>query len=291
MADQGRGPPSARVGIDSARSWLFVPGSRGDRFSKAASSAADVVVCDLEDAVAHPAKGAARDNMKRWLGDGGVACVRINAADTPFYDADVAALAGIPGLHAVMVPKAEEPAALLELNQAIGSPVPVVALIETALGLHRAVDLGATAGVARLAFGSLDFALDIGAEDAATPMLLARSSLVLASRVAKLAPPIDGVTTALDDAAIIETAASTSSSLGFGGKLCIHPRQVSVVNAAFSPSVAEVSRARRIVDSVTDDGLGRLDEHMVDRPVVERAWLVLQKAALYSSIDRSRTSS
>jgi citrate lyase subunit beta/citryl-CoA lyase len=290
MSTDGDAGTPAAMDVHSARSWLFVPGDRGDRFAKAAASGADVVVCDLEDAVAADAKAAARTEVAGWLGDGGVACVRINAHGTPFYGTDVATLAGIPGLRAVMVPKAEDPQVLAELSDALGPRTAVVALVETALGLHRAHDLAAAPGVARLAFGSIDFALDVGAAEAEVPMLFARSSLVVASRAAGVAAPVDGVTVALDDPAVVEADAAAAVRLGFGGKLCVHPRQVSAVNAAFSPSEADVLHARRIVDSVTGGGAARLDGEMVDRPVVERARLVLRRAGIEPSPDDSRRS-
>lgn len=268
------------IGIPSARSWLFVPGDRGDRFAKAAASGADVVVCDLEDAVATDAKTTARAEVARWLGAGGVACVRINAHGTSCYDSDVAALIGLQGLCAVMVAKAEDPRLLTELSGALGPYTAVIALVETALGLHRAYDIAATRGVTRLAFGSIDFALDINAQEAEIPLLYTRSSLVVASRAARIAAPVDGVTVALDDPSVVAADAATALSLGFGGKLCIHPRQVGAVNAAFSPSDEDVRRARRIVDSVTDGNVGRLDGQMVDQPITERARLILHRAGV-----------
>jgi citrate lyase subunit beta/citryl-CoA lyase len=290
MSTDVNAPIPGMVDVPSARSWLFVPGNRSDRFAKAAASGADIVVCDLEDAVPADAKASSRAEVARWLNESGVACVRINAHGTPFYDADVAALLGMPGLRAVMVPKAEDPRALAELNDALGPQTAVVALVETALGMHRAYDVATARGVARLAFGSIDFALDVGAEEAQTPMLFARSSLVVASRAAGIAAPVDGVTVALDAPALVEADAATAVSLGFGGKLCIHPRQVSAVNAAFRPSKEDVRRARRILDSVTDGGAGRLDGKMVDRPVVERSRLVLHRAGIQPGPDNSRRS-
>jgi citrate lyase subunit beta/citryl-CoA lyase len=257
---------------------LFVPGDRPDRFDKAAASGADIVVHDLEDAVAPDAKARARDLVARRLADGGVGCVRVNADGTPFHDADVAALAGAPGLVAVLVPKAEDPRLLAQLSGALGPDTAVVALVETALGQHRVHELAAAPGVTRLAFGSIDFALDIGAEDAALPLLLARSSLVLASRVAGLPAPVDGVTQDLDDPAVVARDTAAALGLGFGGKLCVHPRQVAAVNAGFRPSEAEVRHARQVLAAVADGGTARLGGQMVDRPVVERARQVLARS-------------
>jgi citrate lyase subunit beta/citryl-CoA lyase len=268
----------ARPDVRSARSWLFVPGDRADRFAKAAASGADVVICDLEDAVAAEAKAPARTEVGRWLADGGHACVRINAHGTPFHDDDVAVLAGAPGLVAVMLPKAEDPRVLAGLSDALGPDTPVVALVETALGQHRVHEVAAARGVARLAFGSIDLALDLGAEDAPLPLLFARSSLVLASRVAGLPAPVDGVTPQLDDPAAVRAAAATAAGLGFGGKLCVHPRQVDAVHAGFRPGEDEILHARRVLAAVTDGGAGRLEGQMLDRPIVERARQVLRTA-------------
>lgn len=159
----------------------------------------------------------------------------------------------------------------------------MVVLVETALGLHRAHDLAATPGVARLAFGAVDFALDTGAAHDDLALLYARSALVVASRAAGVPPPVDGVTVALDDPEAAGSDAASARRLGFAGKLCIHPRQIPAVNAAFSPSGDEVDRARRIVARVGDGAATRLDGEMVDLPVLERARRVLRQAELWST--------
>jgi citrate lyase subunit beta/citryl-CoA lyase len=268
-------PRSADLG--RARSWLFVPGDRDDRFPKAAGSGAEMVICDLEDAVAEDAKAAARSGVTRWLSAGGAACVRINAHGTPFHDDDVAALAGLPGLRAVMLPKAEDPAVVGRLSAALGRGTAVVALVETALGVHRAHDLAVAPGVARLAFGSIDLALDLGARDEPTALLFARSALVLASRVAGLPAPVDGVTPELDDLSVVEAAAAAAAGLGFGGKLCVHPGQVDAVHAGFRPTEAEAEHARRVLAAATAGGAARVDGQMIDRPVLARARQVLER--------------
>ena len=267
--------PQADLG--SARSWLFVPGDRGDRFPKAARSGAEVVICDLEDAVSEDAKTAARAGVARWLADGNTACVRINAHGTPFHDDDVAALTGSPGLLAVMVPKAEDPAVLGRVSTALGSGTAVVALVETALGVHRVLELATVPGVARLAFGSIDFALDVGARDEPPALLLARTSLVLASRVAGLPAPVDGVTQELDDMSVVQAASSAAAGLGFGGKLCVHPTQIDAVHAGFRPTEAEVRHARRVLAAAAAGGAARVDGQMIDRPVLERAQRLLRR--------------
>jgi citrate lyase subunit beta/citryl-CoA lyase len=293
--------PPVRGPATTARTLLFVPGDRPDRFAKAAATAADLVIVDLEDAIPEDGKEAARRLVAYWLGSepvggeppGGVlsgdqpsgdgrAAVRVNGTRSVHYQQDVDALAGLPGLLALVVPMADDPAALAALHQQLGSQVEIVALIETALGLVRALELASTPGVSRLAFGHLDFAADIDSSIEDRSMLMARSSLVVTSRAAGLPGPVDGVTTALDDPAAAAADANRARSLGFAGKLCIHPRQVDAVNAAFSPSAEEITWAHRIMAASTARGVARgvarVDGHMVDAPVVLKAQSILARS-------------
>ena len=261
-----------------ARTLLFVPGNRPDRFAKAAATAADLVIVDLEDAVPQEDKAGARDAVARWLSADGRAAVRVNGTKSVHYQPDVTALAGLTGLQAVVVAMADDPVALAALHQRLGQDVEIVALIETALGVVRAVELASTPGVSRLAFGNLDFAADIDScvEDEA--LLMARSTLVVASRAAGLPGPVDGVTTALDDPTVSGSDAIRARGLGFAGKLCIHPSQVDAVNAAFSPSVDEIAWAHRVIDASAIGGVVRVDGHMVDAPVILKAGALLTRA-------------
>lgn len=265
-----------------ARTLLFVPGDRPERFPKAAASGADLVVCDLEDAVAPTDKDGARVAVAGWLAAHGRAAVRVNAVDTEWYAADRDALSGLPGLAAVVVPKAEDPEALAALGSQLGG-IPLIALVETALGLHRAAELASAHGVVRLAFGAIDFALDAGTAEDDEALLYARSHLVVASRVGGLAQPVDGVTVVLDDADAAARDAARARRLGFGGKLCIHPRQVAPVNAAFSPTAAEIEHARRVVAAAGAGAATRVDGQMVDVPVLERAQRLLARAELFDA--------
>ena len=260
--------------VEVARTLLFVPGSRPDRFAKAAASGADLVVVDLEDAVAESDKETARGAVAEWLGGDGAevgAAVRVNTIGSDHHGADVAALRGLPGLRAVVVPMAEDPDRLAALAERLGAEVAVLPLVETALGVHRVHYLAAAAGVRRLAFGHLDLAADLGSATDDTAMLMARSTLVLASRVARLPGPIDGTTTALDDPAAAAEDATRSRALGFTGKLCIHPNQVAPVNAAFRPTDDELAWAYRVLAAATAGGVARVDGQMVDAPVLLRA--------------------
>jgi citrate lyase subunit beta/citryl-CoA lyase len=253
------------------RSYLFVPGDRPERIGKARASGADAVVVDLEDAVAPASKVAARDAVAGALDAAAPVVLRVNGADTAWF-ADDARLAAHPGVAVVMLPKAATAEAVAALRSASGGK-PVLALIESAAGMANVAALAATAGVARLVFGSIDFQLDLDIADDDLALLAFRSQLVLASRVANLPAPVDGVTAAFDDAARIEAEARRARSLGFGAKLCIHPKQVAIVNGAFSPSTAELAWAQRVVDAATaaDGAAVAVDGKMVDAPVLARA--------------------
>jgi len=259
------------------RSYLFVPGDRPERFAKACASGAHAVIVDLEDAVAPENKAAARAAVAAWLHPDHPVIVRINAADTEWFHEDCA-LAGRPGVAGILLPKAERLEDIAALRAA-GAPM-VLPLIETAAGYDQARTLAGAAGVQRLVFGSIDFQLDLGITGEDEALLAFRSGLVLASRLAGIAAPVDGVSTALDDPARLAADAARARQLGFGGKLCIHPKQVQGVNAAFSPSEAEVSWAKRVLEAAgsANGAAIAVDGKMVDRPVLLRARAILDEA-------------
>lgn len=263
---------------ETATSWLFVPGSQPRRFDSAVASGADMVVIDLEDAVGQTDKTAARDHVQAFLASPrGAVTVRVNARGTSWHDDDVAALVGCAGLSSIMIPKAEDPAHLDQLAGVFGPEVPIVALIESAAGLAAARRICEVAGVTRLAFGTIDYALDLGSDESDAALLSARSELVLASRLATLAPPVDGVTVTLHDTQAVSRAALHAQSLGFGGKLCVHPRQVAPVNEAFRVSDELLAWAMTIHSATAERPAGAfmLDGAMIDAPVQERARRIL----------------
>lgn len=253
---------------------LFVPGHRPDRFAKAAASGADAVILDLEDAVPLDAKDAARAALASYTSPI-PALVRINAHGTPWHEADLAAVADLKPAG-VMLPKAEDGATLYALAAALGPDIPVIALVESALGLAQARALAAHPAVSRLAFGSVDFCADLGSAHLRDLLLPARFELVLASRLAGLAAPLDGVTVRIDDEAEAEDDARHAAALGFGGKLAIHPKQVGPIRAGFRPSAEEIAWAERVLAS--GDGAARVDGAMVDEPVRIRARTLLARA-------------
>lgn len=256
----------------SPRSYLFVPGDRPERFAKALASGADAVIVDLEDAVAPAAKDAARAALAGWLQGAGPATVsvRVNAAGTPWHAGDLR-LAAHPAVAAVVLPKAEDPAVLA----AIGKPL--LPLIETAAGFDAVRALAAVPGVQRLLFGSIDFQADLGIEGDDDALLYFRSQLVLASRRANLEAPVDGVTTAFDDETAVANDTARARRLGFGAKLCIHPRQVAAVNRGFTPAEAELDWARRVLAAAAAGGVVSVDGKMVDAPVLLRAQALLRR--------------
>ncbi|MBB6122989.1 HpcH/HpaI aldolase/citrate lyase family protein [Sphingobium subterraneum] len=248
---------------------LFVPANRPERFGKAAASGADAVILDLEDAVAADAKDVARDNLRALALDVPV-IVRINGVDTPWHAEDCAALEGMT-LAAVILPKAERVDDLARISVV----APVLALVETARGLAQARALAQSGYAARLAFGSVDYAADLGCDHEWETLYAARAELVLASRLGNLPAPLDGVTTDVTAPDSAARDARAARSLGFGGKLLIHPVQVQPVFDAFLPSAQEMEWARTVLSS--GDGAVNVNGAMVDEPVRIRARAILAR--------------
>jgi len=273
--------------MTTAVTYLFVPGDRPERFDKAAAAGPDVMILDLEDAVHPDAKAAAREAIGAWLAGkpAARAMVRINDSASPAFAADLAWLRSLPAgsaLAGLMVPKAEDAAALAQIAQALHAINPqgeLVAIIETALGLHQVNTVATASGVARLAFGSLDYAVDLGCSHTRDALAFARARIVLASRVAGLPPPVDGVTTALKDEAVLAGDVAYARELGFAGKLCIHPAQLGAVRAGFLPSEEQLDWARRVLEATASGSHAvQVDGKMVDRPVIEQAKRLLALA-------------
>lgn len=265
--------------IEIARSFLFVPGDRPDRFERAVASGADCVILDLEDAVLPDAKEGARKNVRTWLADGGKAAVRINAYGTQWHDSDLELLTS-PNLLAVILPKADLAACKVFVG-GLPDHLPLMPLIESARGIIEAKDLALLDQVARLTFGSVDFMLECGMADSEHALLTARSTLVIASAASGIPGPVDGVTMAIDDKKRLAGDIAHAREIGFTGKFCIHPAQVAPVNEGFRPSDHEIEAAKRIIDAVSEqDAMGAiaLDGHMLDRPVIERAQKTLARA-------------
>lgn len=268
--------------VASAVTALFVPGDRPERFAKAAASAADIVIVDLEDAVEPAAKSRALTDVLAALCPTSRqalrALVRVNASRTRFYETEIIGLIAVAhvaghGLLGIMVPKAESAEEIRTIREQLPSDLALIPLVESAAGLCNALDLARVPGVSRLAFGAVDYALDVNATSERF-MDHARSHLVVVSRAAGIAPPLDSPSTEIQDLAAVSKSATSATAFGFGGKLCIHPTQISAVHAAFAPRKEELDWAKAVVRA--EAGATQVNGHMIDRPVIERAKKVLR---------------
>lgn len=264
------------------RSALFVPANRPERIPKALDSGADIVIVDLEDAVAPEAKPEARRALEAFLEQAPekAVWVRINAADTADFDADLALCRDRPGIAGLVVPKAETTEALAQAG-ALG--LALMPLIESARGLQALPELARSPGVVQLSFGALDLGLDLGIEPSSEGgdwmLNQARYQLLLQSRLAGLAAPIETVHLEFRDMAVVERAARLAIEMGFSGMLCIHPRQVAVVNDAFQPTPDQLDWATRVIEAAERDaGAGQIDGQMIDAPVMARARRLIASA-------------
>jgi len=261
--------------------YLFVPGDRPERFDKALASGADAVVVDLEDAVAPADKVAARANVRAWLAADaprGRVLVRINGATTDFFADDLRMLGEVRPVDVVLA-KAERPEDVRRLAITIKADAAIVPLVESARGVAHANEIASAQRVARLAFGAVDYAADLGLSGDARGLIHPSAVIALASRLAGLPQPIAAPTTTIDDEAIIVDDVRFAQALGFGAKLCIHPRQVAPIHAALTPSAEALDLARRVLAAeAASPGAAQLDGRMIDRPVVLQAERTLRRA-------------
>jgi citrate lyase beta subunit len=269
----GDGRP--RVGR-TPRSLLFAPGSDPRKLARATGCATGLVVADLEDSVREQDKARARDLVADAIANHPAArcAVRVNALDTVHAAEDLAMVARAQPA-AVVVPKARV-AALAALDRS--ALPPLIPIVETPAGLQESDLIARLDDVWALLLGGVDLARAMRLVPRADglELLFARSKLVMDSASAGIAPPIDVVHTDIRAADALGDEARLARSLGFGGKACIHPEQVPVVEAAFAPSAVEVEWARRVVrgfEAAQQAGLGAADVagEMVDLPVYERA--------------------
>jgi len=237
------------------------------------------VIVDLEDAVPPTDKAQARDAVVGWVSPDHPVLVRVNGAETRWF-ADDLALAPLPGVADIILPKAERVDDVIAVARHVAPTAVVVPLIESARGFADAPAIAQVPGVQRLAFGSLDFEVDLGIRGDGEELLHFRSGVVLASRLAGVLAPIDGVTTALSDPARLAADTQRARRLGFGAKLCIHPNQVDAVNDAFSPDAAQVAWAQRVLDAAAaaKGAAIAVDGKMVDAPVIAKAAAIVREA-------------
>lgn len=267
--------------LDDVRSLLFVPASDERRVRRALDSGADAVVADLEDGVALQAKVAARERLVA-SGFGTSAkpvrrLARINATETEWLAGDLELVRHLD-LDGIVVPKAS----LRAVESVAGTGLPAVALVETAEGLATARCIAGAPNVVALFLGALDLGheLRLQARPDGLELLFPRAELVLASALHGLRPPFDAVFPNVRDSDALEQDSERALSLGFGGKACIHPDQVAVVNRVFTVSESELDQARQVVAAyeaavAAGRGATALEGQLVDLPVALRAQRLL----------------
>jgi citrate lyase subunit beta / citryl-CoA lyase len=266
----------SRIDPVLARSWLLVNGAHADRFEAAVRSRADIVVLDIEDAVAPKDKVPARDNVVRWLVAGNSDWVRINGFGTPWWADDLKGLSDT-SIGGVMLAMVESVDHVTETAKRLPN-VPIVALVETARGLERITEIAAAKGTFRLAFGIGDFRRDTGfGEDPAT-LAYARSRFTIAAKAAHLPSAIDGPTIGSNPLKLIE-ATAVSAEFGMTGKICLTPDQCAVVNEGLSPSQDEIAWAKEFFAEFERDG-GEV-RNGSDLPRIARATKILELARSY----------
>jgi len=263
--------------------YLFVPGNRSDRFDKALAAGADAIILDLEDAVAPRDKDTARANAGAWIAAHRDArdrvVVRINDAAAPWFAADLDMLRQA-GVTQALLPKAEATDQVAAVRAALPADGQVLLLIESARGLQNVEALAAAPGVARLVFGTLDYAVDLDMSGDERGLDYPSARIAIAARCAGIATPVAGVTAAIDNDAQLLSDLAFARAFGFGAKLCIHPKQVTAIHNALRPTEAEKDWANRVIAAAEgSEGAVQVDGKMVDRPVLLRARAILDRAA------------
>jgi citrate lyase subunit beta/citryl-CoA lyase len=259
------------------RSYLFAPGHNEKLLGRVFDAGADAVMLDLEDAVPADAKARARAMVADVLADHS-AWVRINAVSTALAAADLDAVAGLAA--GIRIPKVESAGDVRWVRDR-APDMPLICAIESARGILAAHEIASAPGIRHLSLGGVDLRRDLGATDGNLQTLYARSHLVVISRAAGLAPPIDSVYAHLNDEAGLRDQAEFARSLGFFGKSAIHPRQLPILHDVFTPSARELEWAQTVLDAFDAAGgeaVKLADGEFVDLPVANRARRLLDLA-------------
>ena len=286
------------------RSYLFAPGNHERRVEKALGLGADVVILDLEDAVAISEKKSTRELINKTLEQprNCAVFVRVNAYDTEFCYGDICSIVS-ENLDGIVLPKLESLEDLLSIDWLLGNleqerglpngSIDLMPIIETAVGLVNIREIArADTRVKRLAFGGGDYTRDLGMEWTLKEdeLLPVRSEMVLASRFGKLEPPVDTVFIHIKEHDAFRSSCSNILGLGFQGKMCIHPDQVPVTNETFTPDPEEVKWSQRVIDEFAKAekaGIAsiQVDRYFVDYPIVEKAQRTVDIATLLESLN------
>lgn len=273
------------------RSLLFFPGHRRDMLERAAASGADALCLDLEDAVPDALKAEAREHAIEVAGTaaggGPPLFIRVNSPGSEVGDADLDAMAavlstagGTGRVAGIVLPKIRSGGEIRGVDHAVPGDLPLVPFIETAEGLERAPEIArASSRVTMLLVGGVDLSAELGCALEWESLLYARSRVIHAVALAGITA-LDMPYPAFRDEAGLEEEARRAGRMGFVGKIAIHPAQVPVIHRALTPPAAEVEQARRVVTAWNEAGGGvtRLDDRMVEAPVVKRALRILALA-------------
>ncbi|WP_201550906.1 HpcH/HpaI aldolase/citrate lyase family protein [Psychrobacter sp. DD43] len=262
--------------FSNIKTWLFVPATRIDRVEKAFASGTDAVIVDLEDAVATTDKVQARKDLQVYYNSQAYQpiWVRINKAGSEEFFKDVVLCQKMPNLAGVLLAKAEQASDIESVHQL--TDLPVIALIETALGLYQIDSMAKSAGLLAFSYGFLDLCNDlqvhVGTAAADVIANQIRYQLLLTSKVHQLLAPIDTVYTDFNDGKGLGQRVQLWSQMGISGMLCIHPKQVATVKQSLQPTDADIEFARRVIEEYERSGqaIFKIDGKMVDAPVIER---------------------
>ncbi len=267
----------------NTKTWLFVPATRIDRVAKAFGSGADAVIVDLEDAVAQEDKCEARLSLRAYHDstDYQPVWVRINKAGSPEFGKDLLLCQQLPNLAGVLLAKAEQAADIEQVHQSTN--LPVIALVESAIGLYQIDSMAGASGLLAFSYGFLDLCNDLNiqvgtiASDIIANQI--RYQLLIASKVHQLLAPIDTIYPDFNDNEGLGSRVELWSQMGMSGMLCIHPKQVTVVKQSLSPTDSELAFARRVVAEYerSRQAVFKIDGNMVDLPVIQRCRQLLDQ--------------
>ncbi|VVE66775.1 aldolase [Pandoraea anapnoica] len=274
--------PDNAARLDTAQTFLFVPGDRPERFAKALKSDADMVIIDWEASVIDANKLAAREHTAAFAcrNDSHRILIRLNPSTGTHFEHDAKAIAmlhdRIAGVFLTMVDTVD---ALTAAAAALPGSLARVGMIETACGILNVDSIADSGKVCRLAFGNMDFQTALSLPpDEHTGLLYPSARIVTASSAAGLPAPVAGATEHIADLSAFERSARFERNLGFLGKLCVHPTQLPLARAIFSPSAHDIAWAQRVIEATQASHAVMIDGRMVDRPVIDRANAILRRA-------------
>ncbi len=271
------------VDLASIHTWLFVPATKIERVVKAFASGADAVIVDLEDAVAQADKAQARDALQHYYdsADYQPVWVRINQAGSTDYAEDIKLCEQMPNLAGIILPKAEQATDIEYIHHISG--LSVIALVESAVGLHNLDNMASASGLIAFSYGFLDFCNDVqvqvGTVAADIIANQIRYQLLISSKVHQLSAPIDTVYPEFNDSEGLSQRVQLWSQMGMSGMLCIHPKQVATVKESLRPSDADIEFAKRVIEEYerTGQAVFKVEGNMIDAPVIERCYQLLNR--------------